>query len=89
MFKIHKEEIEVNGKKLTLETGKVARQADGAIIATLGETVVIATAVGAKKVAEGQDYFPLSVNYQENIMQQVKYQEDILKERQDQPRQKH
>ena len=65
MFKIYKEELEVNGKKLTLETGKVARQADGAIIATLGETVVIATAVGAKKVAEGQDYFPLSVNYQE------------------------
>ena len=65
MFKIHKEEIEVNGKKLTLETGKIARQADGAIIATLGETVVIATAVGAKKVADGQDYFPLSVNYQE------------------------
>ena len=65
MFKIHKEELEVNGKKLTLETGKIARQADGAIIASLGETVVIATAVGAKKVAEGQDYFPLSVNYQE------------------------
>ncbi len=65
MFKINKEELEVNGKKLTLETGKVARQADGAIIATLGETVVLATAVGAKKVAEGQDYFPLSVNYQE------------------------
>ena len=65
MFKIHKEELEVNGKNLTLETGKIARQADGAIIATLGETVVIATAVGAKKVAEGQDYFPLSVNYQE------------------------
>ena len=65
MFKIHKEELEVNSKKLTLETGKIARQADGAIIASLGETVVIATAVGAKKVAEGQDYFPLSVNYQE------------------------
>ena len=65
MFKINKEELEINGVKLTLETGKVARQADGAIIATLGETVVIATAVGAKKVAEGQDYFPLSVNYQE------------------------
>ena len=65
MFKIHKEELEVNGKKLTLETGKVARQADGAIIATLGETVVIATAVGAKKLKDGQDYFPLSVNYQE------------------------
>ncbi len=65
MFKTHKEEIQVNGKKIILETGKIARQADGAIIATCGETVVIATAVGAKKVAEGQDYFPLSVNYQE------------------------
>ena len=65
MFEIKKEEITVNGKKITLETGKIARQADGAIIATCGETVVIATAVGAKKVAEGQDYFPLSVNYQE------------------------
>ena len=65
MFKIHKEELEINGKKLTLETGKIARQADGAIIASLGETVVIATAVGAKKLNEGQDYFPLSVNYQE------------------------
>ena len=65
MFKIHKEELEINGKKLTLETGKVARQADGAIIATSGETVVIATVVGAKKLRDGQDFFPLSVNYQE------------------------
>ena len=65
MFKIHKEELEVNGKKLTLETGKIARQADGAIIATCGETVVIATVVGAKKLRDGQDFFPLSVNYQE------------------------
>ena len=65
MFKISKEEITINGKKIILETGKVARQADGAIIATCGETVVIATAVGAKKLNDGQDYFPLSVNYQE------------------------
>ena len=65
MFKIFKEEIEINGKKITLETGKVARQADGAIMASCGETVVIATVVGAKKIKEGQDYFPLSVNYQE------------------------
>ena len=65
MFEVKKEEIEINGKKITLETGKIARQADGAIIATCGETVVIATAVGAKKVKEDQDYFPLSVNYQE------------------------
>ncbi|MDC0627980.1 polyribonucleotide nucleotidyltransferase [Pelagibacteraceae bacterium] len=65
MFKIQKEEIEINGKKITLETGKIARQADGAIIATCGETVVIATVVGAKKLRDGQDFFPLSVNYQE------------------------
>jgi polyribonucleotide nucleotidyltransferase len=65
MFKIQKEEIEINGKKIILETGKIARQADGAIIATCGETVVIATVVGAKKLRDGQDFFPLSVNYQE------------------------
>jgi len=65
MFKISKQEIEVDGKKIILETGKVARQADGAIIATCGETVVIATAVGAKKVDPDVDYFPLQVNYQE------------------------
>ncbi|MBO6486832.1 MAG: polyribonucleotide nucleotidyltransferase [Pelagibacteraceae bacterium] len=53
------------GKKLTLETGKIARQADGAIIATCGETVVISTVVGAKKVNPETDYFPLQVNYQE------------------------
>jgi len=65
MFKEFKEEIDFGGKKLTLETGKIARQADGAIIATCGETVVISTVVGAKKVNEEIDYFPLSVNYQE------------------------
>jgi len=65
MFKIFKEEIDFGGKKITLETGKIARQADGAIIATMGETVVIATVVGAKKVNPETDYFPLSVNYQE------------------------
>ena len=65
MFKIYKKEIEVVGKKISLETGKVARQADGAIIAKCGETVVLATVVGAKKVNPDMDYFPLSVNYQE------------------------
>ena len=65
MFKVFKKEIELNGKKIILETGKIARQADGAIIATCGETVVIATAVGAKKVNPDVDYFPLQVNYQE------------------------
>jgi len=65
MFKIFKEEIDFGGKKLILETGKIARQADGAIIATCGETVVISTVVAAKKVNPEIDYFPLSVNYQE------------------------
>ncbi len=65
MFKIFKKEIEVAGKKISLETGKIARQADGAIIAKCGETVVMATVVGAKKVNPDVDYFPLSVNYQE------------------------
>ena len=65
MFNIKKEEINLDGKKLILETGKIARQADGAIIATCGETVVIATAVGAKKVNPEVDYFPLQVSYQE------------------------
>ncbi len=65
MFKEFKKEIELNGKKIKLETGKIARQADGAVIATCGETVVLATVVGAKKVNPEVDYFPLSVNYQE------------------------
>ena len=65
MFKVFKKEIELNGKKISLETGKIARQADGAIIARCGETVVLATVVGAKKINPDMDYFPLSVNYQE------------------------
>ena len=65
MFKVFKKEIELNGKKISLETGKIARQADGAIIAKCGETVILATVVGAKKVNPDMDYFPLSVNYQE------------------------
>src|SRR5689334_3458449 len=65
MFNYHREEIEWGGRKLVLETGKVARQADGAVIATYGETVVLATVVGAASPREGADFFPLTVNYQE------------------------
>jgi polyribonucleotide nucleotidyltransferase len=65
MFNIVREEIDWAGRKLTLETGRVARQADGAVLATYGETVVLATAVGAKVPREGIDFFPLTVNYQE------------------------
>ncbi|AQS42154.1 MAG: Polyribonucleotide nucleotidyltransferase [Candidatus Tokpelaia hoelldobleri] len=65
MFKTHKVEIEWAGRPLTLETGKVARQADGAVMATYGETVVLATVVSAQEPKPGQDFFPLTVNYQE------------------------
>ena len=65
MFDIHTVEIEWGGRPLTLETGKVARQADGSVIATYGETVVHATVVAAKQAKPGQDFFPLTVNYQE------------------------
>jgi len=65
MFNIHKETFQFGGRELTLETGKIARQADGAVLATYGETVVLATAVGAANAKEGQDFFPLTVNYQE------------------------
>jgi polyribonucleotide nucleotidyltransferase len=65
MFNTKTVTIEWGGQTLTLETGKVARQADGAVIATLGETVVLCAVTAAKKVKEGQDFFPLTVNYQE------------------------
>ncbi len=65
MFNIVREEIEWGGRTLVLETGKVARQADGAVVATYGETVVLATVVGAQSPREGVDFFPLTVNYQE------------------------
>jgi polyribonucleotide nucleotidyltransferase len=65
MFDMKKVEIEWGGKTLTLETGRVARQADGAVLATLGETVVLCAVTAAKSVKEGQDFFPLTVHYQE------------------------
>jgi polyribonucleotide nucleotidyltransferase len=64
-FDHHKVELNWGGQPLTLETGKIARQADGAVLATLGETVVLATVVSAKTPKPGQDFFPLTVNYQE------------------------
>jgi polyribonucleotide nucleotidyltransferase len=65
MFDIHRESITWGGRTLTLETGRVARQADGAVVATYGETTVLATVVGAKEPRPGVDFFPLTVNYQE------------------------
>jgi len=65
MFNHHKVEIEWAGRPLILETGKIARQADGAVLATYGETIVLATVVSAKEPKPGFDFFPLTVNYQE------------------------
>ncbi|NBX03372.1 MAG: polyribonucleotide nucleotidyltransferase [Alphaproteobacteria bacterium] len=65
MFNITKKSIEWGGRVLTLESGRVARQADGAVIATYGDTVVLCTVVGAKKAKADVDFFPLTINYQE------------------------
>ena len=65
MFDVKKVSIELGGKTLTLETGRIARQADAAVLATYGETVVLCAVTAAKSVKEGQDFFPLTVHYQE------------------------
>src|SRR5471032_1269997 len=65
MFDMHRVELDWGGRKLVLETGRVARQADGAVLATYGETTVLATVVAAKTPREGIDFLPLTCNYQE------------------------
>ena len=65
MFNTKTVSIEWGGKTLTLETGRIARQADGAVLATYGETVVLCAVTAAKSVKDGQDFFPLTVHYQE------------------------
>ena len=65
MFKEFKKEIDFGGRSLILETGKIARQADGAVMVTYGQTIVLCTAVGARSPKKGVDFFPLTVNYQE------------------------
>src|SRR6201982_3295854 len=65
MFDIHREELDWGGRKLILETGKVARQADGAVFATYGESTVLATVVSAREPKAGIDFLPLTCNYQE------------------------
>ena len=65
MFNYFRKELDWGGRKLVLETGKMARQADGAVLVSYGDTIILCTAVGAKSVKPGQDFFPLTVNYQE------------------------
>ncbi len=65
MFNYFRKELDWGGRKLVLETGKIARQADGAVLVSYGDSVVLCTAVGARSAKPGQDFFPLTVNYQE------------------------
>jgi polyribonucleotide nucleotidyltransferase len=65
MFNYFRKELDWGGRKLILETGKIARQADGAVLARYGDTIVLCTAVGVHATKPGQDFFPLTVNYQE------------------------
>ena len=65
MFNYFRKELDWGGRKLVLETGKIARQADGAVLISYGETIVLCTAVGVRTAKPGQDFFPLTVNYQE------------------------
>jgi len=64
---IHSKEIEVGGKKVKIETGKLAKQANGSVTVTCGETVVLVTAVASKEPKEGTDFFPLLVDYEEKF----------------------
>src|SRR5437016_5687790 len=65
MFQVFRKELNWGGRRLVLETGKIARQADGAVLATYGETTGLCTAVASRSAKPGQDFFPLTVNYQE------------------------
>src|SRR5947199_4611202 len=67
MFDIHRVELDWGGRKLVLETGRIARQADGAVLASYGETTMLATVVSAKEPREGIDFLPLTCNYQEKF----------------------
>lgn len=65
MFSVFRKELDWGGRKLVIESGKVARQADGAVMVSYGDTTALCTAVGAQSPKPGQDFFPLTVNYQE------------------------
>ncbi|MEN8127505.1 MAG: polyribonucleotide nucleotidyltransferase [Planctomycetota bacterium] len=79
MFNVHKVEKEIGGKLLTLETGRIARQAHGAVVAQMGETMVLATAVTAPPRSEDIDYFPLSVDYREKYSAAGKFPGGFMK----------
>ena len=73
----HTVEVESNGLRMAIETGKVAKQADGAVVVRLGGTVVLATCVAAKSAKESQDFFPLTVEYRERAYAEVDQRADL------------
>src|SRR5258707_8679752 len=77
MFDIHREELDWGGRKLVLETGKIARQADGAVFATYGESTVLATVVSAKEPKAGIDFLPLTCNYQEKTYRSEEHTSEL------------
>ena len=79
MFDVKKVELEWAGKNLTIETGKIARQADASVIVTYGGTTVMTNVVAAKKVKPDMDFFPLTVNYQEKFYSVGKIPEGFFK----------
>ena len=81
MFTIYKKEFQWGDKTVVIETGKIARQADGAVLVSMGQTTVLCTAVAAKSAKPGQDFFPLTVNYQEKHLQQGKSLVAFLREK--------
>ena len=88
MFDMHRVELDWGGRKLVLETGRVARQADGAVLATYGETTVLATVVAAKQPKEGIDFLPLTVNYTGKILRGGPYSRRLFQARRRGPTEK-
>ena len=89
MFNEVKKSIQWGEETLTLETGKIARQADSTVIATYGETSVLAAVCFAKKEKDGQSFFPLTVNYQEKYYAAGKIPGGFFKEKLDQLKKRH
>jgi len=89
MFEVYRKEIIWGGRTLTFETGKVARQADGAVMVSYGGTTVLCTAVGASSAKPGIDFFPLTVNYQEKTFAAGRIPGGFFKEKEDHQKKKH
>ena len=88
MFNVIKKSIKFGEHDLILETGEIARQADGAVKVSYGDTVVLVTAVGRKDAKEGQDFFPLTVDYQEKNYAAGKIPGGFFKEKEGQAKKK-